>query len=125
MIGGVDRVYEIGRTFRNEGLDSTHAAEFSMLEAYQAYGDYNTMAELTRTLVLESARAVERTVIPARDGSYIDLEEALASGEPVRAGLRAARRGGRRHDLARDPDQVRRPPRRGAPAALERRGGRA
>ncbi|MBY9074512.1 lysine--tRNA ligase [Nocardioides sp. WL0053] len=75
MIGGVDRVYEIGRTFRNEGLDSTHAAEFSMLEAYQAYGDYNTMAELTRTLVLESARAVGRTVIPARDGSYIDLEE--------------------------------------------------
>ncbi len=75
MIGGVDRVYEIGRTFRNEGLDSTHAAEFSMLEAYQAYGDYNTMAELTRTLVLESARAVGRTVIPARDGSFVDLEE--------------------------------------------------
>jgi lysyl-tRNA synthetase, class II len=74
MIGGVDRVYEIGRTFRNEGLDSTHAAEFSMLEAYQAYGDYNTMAELTRTLVLESARAVGRTVIEARDGSEIDLE---------------------------------------------------
>ncbi len=75
MIGGVDRVYEIGRTFRNEGLDSTHAAEFSMLEAYQAYGDYNTMAELTRTLVLESARAVGRTVITARDGSEIDLEQ--------------------------------------------------
>ncbi|GAB2735445.1 lysine--tRNA ligase [Nocardioides pakistanensis] len=75
MIGGVDRVYEIGRTFRNEGLDSTHAAEFSMLEAYQAYGDYNTMAELTRTLVIECARAVGRTVIPARDGSYVDLEE--------------------------------------------------
>ena len=46
MIGGVDRVYEIGRTFRNEGLDSTHAAEFSMLEVYEAYGDYNTMATL-------------------------------------------------------------------------------
>ncbi|HEX6247591.1 MAG TPA: lysine--tRNA ligase [Nocardioidaceae bacterium] len=75
MIGGVDRVYEIGRTFRNEGLDSTHAAEFSMLEAYEAYGDYDTMADLTRTLVLECARAVGRTVIPARDGSYIDLEE--------------------------------------------------
>ena len=42
MIGGVDRVYEIGRTFRNEGLDSTHAAEFSMLEAYEAYGDIET-----------------------------------------------------------------------------------
>src|SRR5512144_1230269 len=75
MIGGVDRVYEIGRTFRNEGLDSTHAAEFSMLEAYQAYGDYNTMAELTRTLVIESARAIGRTVVTARDGSTIDLEQ--------------------------------------------------
>lgn len=75
MIGGVDRVYEIGRTFRNEGLDFTHAAEFSMLEAYQAYGDYNSMAELTRTLILESARALGRTVITARDGSELDLEQ--------------------------------------------------
>jgi lysyl-tRNA synthetase class 2 len=73
MIGGVDRVYEIGRTFRNEGLDSTHAAEFSMLEAYQAYGDYDTMAELTRSLVLAAADAAGRTVVPARDGSEIDL----------------------------------------------------
>lgn len=74
MIGGVDRVYEIGRTFRNEGLDSTHAAEFSMLEAYQAYGDQFTMMELTRDLVLDAARAVGRTVVAGRDGSEIDLE---------------------------------------------------
>ena len=74
MVGGVDRVYEIGRTFRNEGLDSTHAAEFSMLEAYQAYGDQFTMMELTRSLVINAARAVGRTVVPARDGSEIDLE---------------------------------------------------
>ena len=74
MIGGVDRVYEIGRTFRNEGLDSTHAAEFSMLEAYEAYGDQFTMMELTRALVLDAARAVGRTVVPGRDGSQIDLE---------------------------------------------------
>jgi lysyl-tRNA synthetase, class II len=74
MIGGVDKVYEIGRTFRNEGLDSTHAAEFSMLEAYQAYGDQFTMMELTRGLVVEAARAVGRTVVPARDGTEIDLE---------------------------------------------------
>ena len=74
MIGGVDKVYEIGRTFRNEGLDSTHAAEFSMLEAYEAYGDQFTMMELTRALVLDAARAVGRTVVPARDGSEIDLE---------------------------------------------------
>ena len=75
MIGGVDRVYEIGRTFRNEGLDSTHAAEFSMLEAYEAYGDINTMKELVRSLVLDAARALGRTVVPARDGSEIDLEQ--------------------------------------------------
>ncbi len=74
MIGGVDRVYEIGRTFRNEGLDSTHAAEFSMLEAYEAYGDIGTMKELVRSLVVDAARAVGRTVVPARDGSEIDLE---------------------------------------------------
>ncbi|HEX2893193.1 MAG TPA: lysine--tRNA ligase [Marmoricola sp.] len=74
MIGGVDRVYEIGRTFRNEGLDSTHAAEFSMLEAYQAYGDQFTMMELTRALVINAGRAIGRTVVPARDGSEIDLE---------------------------------------------------
>src|SRR4051794_11358691 len=75
MIGGVDRVYEIGRTFRNEGLDSTHAAEFSMLEAYEAYGDIETMKELVRSLVVDAARAVGRTVVTARDGSTIDLEQ--------------------------------------------------
>ncbi len=75
MIGGVDRVYEIGRTFRNEGLDSTHAAEFSMLEAYQAYGDYDTMKELLRDLVLDAAEAIGRTVVTARDGSEIDLRQ--------------------------------------------------
>ncbi|MET0977059.1 MAG: lysine--tRNA ligase [Leifsonia sp.] len=74
MIGGVDRVYEIGRTFRNEGLDSTHAAEFSMLEAYEAYGDQFTMMELTKALVIDAARAVGRTVVPARNGGEIDLE---------------------------------------------------
>ncbi|MFG1816021.1 lysine--tRNA ligase [Kribbella sp. NPDC049174] len=75
MIGGVDRVYEIGRTFRNEGLDSTHAAEFSMIEAYQAYGDYDSMAELTERLIRNAARAVGRTVVTARDGSTIDLDQ--------------------------------------------------
>ncbi len=74
MIGGVDKVYEIGRTFRNEGLDSTHAAEFSMMEAYQAYGDYHTMADLARDLVLAAAHTIGRTVVPARDGGEIDLE---------------------------------------------------
>jgi lysyl-tRNA synthetase class 2 len=74
VAGGVERVYEIGKTFRNEGIDSTHSAEFMMLEAYEAYGDYDSMAELTRELVLGAARAVGRTVVPGRDGSQIDLE---------------------------------------------------
>jgi lysyl-tRNA synthetase class 2 len=74
MIGGVDRVFEIGRTFRNEGLDSTHAAEFSMIESYQAYGDYDSIAAVTEELIRNAARAVGRTVITARDGSQVDLD---------------------------------------------------
>ena len=51
VVGGIERVFEINRNFRNEGADSTHSPEFAMLEAYEAYGDYDTMAELTRNLV--------------------------------------------------------------------------
>jgi lysyl-tRNA synthetase class 2 len=75
MIGGVDRVFEIGRTFRNEGLDSTHAAEFSMIEAYQAYGDYDSMAELIAELIRNAGRAIGRSVVTARDGSTLDLDQ--------------------------------------------------
>jgi lysyl-tRNA synthetase class 2 len=116
MIGGVDRVYEIGRTFRNEGLDSTHAAEFSMLEAYEAYGDQFTMMDLTRSLVLDAARAVGRTVVPARDGSEIDLEAPWrqtsildlvsdALGEEVSAGTdeQTLRKHAGRHDVELQP----------------------
>jgi lysyl-tRNA synthetase class 2 len=73
IVGGVEKVYEIGRTFRNEGVDSTHSPEFTMLEAYEAYGDYHTMAELTRGLVLDAAEAagVPRPVTAA--GVEIDL----------------------------------------------------
>ena len=74
LVGGVDRVYEIGKTFRNEGVDNTHNPEFMMLEVYEAYGSYDTMADLIRALVINSARAVGRTVVPGRDGSEIDLE---------------------------------------------------
>jgi lysyl-tRNA synthetase class 2 len=67
VVGGIDRVYEIGRTFRNEGIDTTHNPEFTMLEAYEAYGDYDTMAELTRDLVLSAAQALGVTTIPGTD----------------------------------------------------------
>lgn len=75
-VGGLDRVYEIGRNFRNEGVDSTHSPEFTMLEVYEAYGDYGTMAELTREIVLDAARAVTgSTVVPDGQGGELDLAE--------------------------------------------------
>ncbi|MDQ2756700.1 MAG: lysine--tRNA ligase [Actinomycetota bacterium] len=55
VVGGVDRVYEMGRIFRNEGVDSTHSPEFTMLEAYQAYGDQTSIAALIRDLYLAVA----------------------------------------------------------------------
>jgi lysyl-tRNA synthetase class 2 len=58
LVGGIERVYELGRNFRNEGIDRDHNPEFTMLEAYQAYGDYHTMMELSEELVRRSARAV-------------------------------------------------------------------
>jgi lysyl-tRNA synthetase, class II len=57
-VGGIERIYELGRIFRNEGIDRDHNPEFTMLEAYQAYGDYETMMELSESLVVECARAV-------------------------------------------------------------------
>jgi lysyl-tRNA synthetase, class II len=73
VVGGIERVYEIGRIFRNEGVDTTHSPEFTMLEAYAAYGDYNTMATLTRSIVLDAAEAVGSTVISDGHGGQIDL----------------------------------------------------
>ena len=74
VVGGMDRVFEINRNFRNEGADSSHSPEFAMLEAYEAYSDYNGMAELTQVLVQNAAIEVAgtTTVIHA-DGSEFDL----------------------------------------------------
>ncbi len=58
IVGGLDRVFEIGRVFRNEGIDTTHIPEFTMLEAYQAYGDYHDMMDLVEGLVVAGAGAV-------------------------------------------------------------------
>lgn len=73
VVGGVERVYEIGRIFRNEGVDSTHSPEFTMLEAYEAYGDYDTMAALTREIVLDAAAAAGSATVPDGRGGSIDL----------------------------------------------------
>jgi lysyl-tRNA synthetase class 2 len=74
VVGGIERVFEINRNFRNEGADSTHSPEFAMLEAYQAYGDYHQMAELTQELIQNAAIAVSGSaVVTWADGTEYDL----------------------------------------------------
>ena len=73
VVGGVDKVYEIGRIFRNEGVDSTHSPEFTMVEAYQAYGDQFTIAEMLKGLFLAAADAVGSRQIETPAG-VIDLD---------------------------------------------------
>lgn len=80
MVGGAGRVFEIGRNFRNEGADATHNPEFTMLEAYQAYGDYVQMRHLTREMILSAARnATGGTVVRGRDRKGVEHEIDLAN----------------------------------------------
>ncbi len=93
VVGGIDRVFEINRNFRNEGADSTHSPEFAMLEAYQAYGDYLQMADLTQEMIQNAAQAVAgSTTVTWADGSEydfggewdrIDMYESLAEASGV------------------------------------------
>lgn len=74
VVGGIDRIYEINRNFRNEGADSTHSPEFAMLEAYEAYGDYVSIAALTQTLIQNAAFAVAGShIVTWADGTEYDL----------------------------------------------------
>jgi len=75
VVGGIERVFEINRNFRNEGADSSHSPEFSMLEVYEAYGDYNTMASMTRELIQGAAMDV-----------FGGTELELADGTPYNIG---------------------------------------
>ena len=73
IVGGFDRVYEIGRVFRNEGMDTTHNPEFTMLEMYQAYTDYHGMMELAENLYAHVARKVCGGLQVTYQGQAIDL----------------------------------------------------
>jgi lysyl-tRNA synthetase, class II len=74
VVGGIEKVYEIGRIFRNEGADATHNPEFTMLEAYEAYGDYVTIGTLTRELIQAAAVAgLGSTVLRRPDGLEYDI----------------------------------------------------
>lgn len=74
VVGGLERVFEINRNFRNEGSDRTHSPEFAMLEAYEAYGDYNSMAQITQELIQNAAMDVFGThQVTLEDGEVNDL----------------------------------------------------
>jgi lysyl-tRNA synthetase class 2 len=74
VVGGIERVFEINRNFRNEGADSSHSPEFAMIESYQAYGDWRTIADLTKELVQNAALDVFGThVVTHHDGRQSDL----------------------------------------------------
>ncbi|MFI8772290.1 lysine--tRNA ligase [Gordonia sp. NPDC062954] len=74
IVGGIERVFEINRNFRNEGADSTHSPEFAMLETYQAYGTYDDAAVMTRELVQEVSQGALGTLTPTMaDGTEYDL----------------------------------------------------
>lgn len=73
IVGGMERVYELGRVFRNEGIDIKHNPEFTIVEIYQAFADYKDMMELTETIVSQTAQKVLGTMKITYEGQEIDL----------------------------------------------------
>ena len=73
LVGGFERVYEVGRVFRNEGLSPRHNPEFTLLECYQAYADYEDMMQLTEDLIVVSAMAAGRPLDTAYEGEPVNL----------------------------------------------------
>jgi lysyl-tRNA synthetase, class II len=73
MVGGTDKVFELNRNFRNEGADATHNPEFTMLEAYEAYGDYETMQVLMQEMIQQAARAALGGTVVVHEGREYDL----------------------------------------------------
>lgn len=117
VVGGIERVFEINRNFRNEGVDSSHSPEFAMLEAYQAYADYDVMAVNTREWIQEAAQAVAGShVVTHHDGTELDLggewrsvtlygvlSEALGEEVTVETDITQLHRYAEKHDLSADP----------------------
>lgn len=75
IVGGFEKVYEMGRVFRNEGMSIRHNPEFTILELYQAYADYNDMMDITEALVRNACKEVNGTAVIEYDGVTIDLDK--------------------------------------------------
>jgi lysyl-tRNA synthetase class 2 len=122
IVGGFDRVYELGRIFRNEGLSTRHNPEFTSIELYQAYADYNDMMQLTEKLVSTVARDLTGSMIVPYQGTMIDLTPpwrrismdtivkekcgvdflALMEANDLQGAIEAAMKAGVKADLVRD-----------------------
>jgi len=92
IVGGMNRVFEIGRVFRNEGVDTRHNPEFTLLEAYQAFGDYEDMMELTEAIVEACCLEAIGTTVVSINGKEVDLkikvDPAIIGGLVVKLGSR-------------------------------------
>ncbi len=73
LVGGIERVYEIGRVYRNEGVDQTHNPEFTMMELYQAYGDYRSMMDITEKIIVEAIKATGQGFVLSWGDKEIDF----------------------------------------------------
>ncbi len=96
LVGGMERVYELGRVYRNEGISPRHNPEFTMLEVYQAYGDYGTMMDLTERLIVDAIEAIGQAAEVAVGRDDDRLHAALRAQDLRRAVCRAHRRATRR-----------------------------
>jgi lysyl-tRNA synthetase class 2 len=115
VVGGIDRVYEIGRIFRNEGVDSTHSPEFTMLECYEAYADQFVMADRMKEMILACADLLgSRTIETAKGtidldgewawlGVYPGLSAAVGQDVTPETGLEELRSIAERHEVSLDP----------------------
>jgi lysyl-tRNA synthetase class 2 len=115
VVGGVEQVYELGRIFRNEGIDSTHSAEFTMLEVYQAWGDQRTIADVIKTIILDVADLLGSRVIESAVGEidlngewrwlgvYPGLSDAVGEEITPETSAEQLRKLAERHDIAVDP----------------------
>ncbi|WP_344805393.1 lysine--tRNA ligase [Microlunatus ginsengisoli] len=115
VVGGVEQVYELGRIFRNEGIDSTHSAEFTMLEVYQAWGDQTSIAQVIKKIILDVADLLGSRVIstPAGEidldgdwrwlGVYPGLSEVVGEEITPQIAAEQLRKIAERHDIPLDP----------------------
>ena len=116
VVGGVEKVFEMGRIFRNEGVDSTHSPEFTMLEVYEAFGDQHTMARLMQEIVLAAADAYGSRIIETLGGKivldgewrwlpvYQGLSEAVSEEITPDTDVQTLRAVAARHDVLVNPD---------------------